>query len=363
MEELEMKMTPKQLYDFLVALWRTPGKNMSVIIEGPPGIGKTAIPKQAAEDLGMEIFIQHPPLLESVDLRGVPVPDLVNEVTRWLPPIFLPGVEKVKPKTNGKATTKPQIKDKKQTLFLIDEMRQAPTSVQNAFSQLIWEGRCGEYMLPPGVRICATSNRMQDKAGTYRMPSHLVRRFVHIELYLSIQDWTVWALHNDVETEIIAFLNAYPACLMDFDPSSKNEIYACPASWGEHVDMLLKTQMSPDLQEIALVGAVGNAAANQFIAFRRLIRTVADPDEVIKNPTTIPLPDEASSLYAMCTAVAFRATKDNIGQIVKFAARLGEEYEIMMLQFVNQHTSVSRTKEFRGWYQKHADTLFGSLTA
>ena len=57
---------------------------------GPGGIGKSAIMAEIARDMGIGFIDTRPSLRESVDFRGLPVPDLVTGKTRWLQPDDFP---------------------------------------------------------------------------------------------------------------------------------------------------------------------------------------------------------------------------------------------------------------------------------
>ena len=50
-----------------------------------------------------------------------------------------------------------------------------------------------------------------------------------------------------------------------------------------------------------------------------------DPDEVLKNPLTVAIPDEPSTLIALCSALGYRADETNFDAIVRFAMRLKKE--------------------------------------
>ena len=90
----------------------------------------------------------------------------------WCPPAFLP--------RTGDGV-----------LFL-DELAQAPPLVQAACLQLVLDRRLGEYELPAGWAVMAASNRQEDRAGTHRLISPLLNRFVHLDLEVSLDDWQAW---------------------------------------------------------------------------------------------------------------------------------------------------------------------------
>ena len=114
-------MTPTELQTWLagVAQNRLP---LSVMIWGPPGIGKSSIVSQAAAGQDMQILDLRLSQLAPTDLRGLPVPE--DGISRWYPPEFLP-------------------RDGQGVLFL-DEINMAPPAMQGVAQQLILDRRVGK---------------------------------------------------------------------------------------------------------------------------------------------------------------------------------------------------------------------------
>ena len=80
-------MTPEALTAFLHTLVQH-RLMFSTMIWGAPGIGKSSIVAQTAEEHKMEMIDLRLSQLAPTDLRGLPVAD--NGVSRWYPPEFLP---------------------------------------------------------------------------------------------------------------------------------------------------------------------------------------------------------------------------------------------------------------------------------
>ena len=81
-------------------------------------------------------------------------------------------------------------------------MNSAAPAVQAAAYQLILNRRVGQYTLPDNVYIVAAGNREADKGVTYRMPSPLANRFVHLEIKVDFDDWFAWAVQNDIHQDV-----------------------------------------------------------------------------------------------------------------------------------------------------------------
>src|SRR5438046_1207387 len=120
-------MTPVQLKNYLAGLVRH-GLKLSVMIWGPPGIGKSSVVAQVASERGLQFIDLRLSQLAPTDLRGLPVPE--NGVSRWFPPEFLP-------------------REGSGVLFL-DELNMAPPTLQGIAQQLILDRRVGLYSVPEG---------------------------------------------------------------------------------------------------------------------------------------------------------------------------------------------------------------------
>ena len=123
-------MKPSELASFLDTLVRRRVK-LSLMIWGPPGIGKSSIVAQTASAHKIGFIDLRLSQLAPTDLRGLPVAR--NGVSRWYPPEFLP--------RTGEGV-----------LFL-DEINLAPPTMQGMAQQLILDRKVGNYVVPPGWYI------------------------------------------------------------------------------------------------------------------------------------------------------------------------------------------------------------------
>jgi len=158
-----------------------------VMLWGPPGIGKSDIVHQLGEKKGYKVIEFHAALRETVDLRGIPVPDLASGKTRWLIPDELPNAER----------------DGEHGYLFCDEINQASPQMQGVLGGLILYGVIGDYRLPPGWRVIAAGNRVSDRAAAQRMPTHLRNRFAHLFVTPDVDAWCKWANANKVAPEVV----------------------------------------------------------------------------------------------------------------------------------------------------------------
>lgn len=144
--------TPEALAGSLTAILSNEIK-LSLMIWGPPGVGKSSIVAQCATENGLDLIDLRLSQLAPTDLRGLPVP--VDRVCTWYPPEFLP-------------------RDGRGILFL-DEINMAPPAMQGIAQQLILDRKVGSYEVPDGWFVWAAGNRKEDKASVFDLPTRAVQ--------------------------------------------------------------------------------------------------------------------------------------------------------------------------------------------
>ena len=172
-----------ELFVFLNIKNAQEGKSRrGLMIWGPPGIGKSAIAAQVAKKLGMHFIDIRLTQMEPTDLRGIPIPYTDADGRSqciWAIPSFLP---------NNPDDT---------AIIFMDEIANAPPSVQASCYQLVLDGKLGEYGLPEKCVVMAASNRETDRGSTFKMPLPLQNRFAHVEQTHDFKEWRSYGLNND----------------------------------------------------------------------------------------------------------------------------------------------------------------------
>ncbi len=324
-------MRPSDMLNLITARFKAAIKR-PVYIEGSPGIGKTSVPAQAAAQLGIGCMIVHAPLMQPED-TGLPTFAADRESFKFVVnPDMFPLVGSGCPDTG---------------IFIIDELAQADNNIQKILRNLILERVIHGRALKPGWTIVSTGNRVSDRAGANRLLSHMSNSLTRIELEVSLDDWTQWALQNDVKPEVIAFIRFRPALLNMFDANV--EINPTPRAWVQGVSAALGT-IDAHLEFETFRGDVGEGAAAEFTAFLKIYRKLPSPDAVLLNPKTADVPVDPATVYAICGAMSFRTTKDNFGRVMEYISRLPAEFTVLFVRDVLKRTpAVQESKEFIAW--------------
>lgn len=263
-----------------------------VFLWGPPGIGKSELVASIAEEMDGLMIDLRLAQMEPTDLRGIPYFNKDTGLMDWAPPVDLPDEETAK--------QYPVI-----VLFL-DEMNSAAPSIQAAAYQLILNRRIGKYVLPNNVVVVAAGNRESDKGVTYRMPSPLANRFVHIELRVDHSCWENWAINNKIHQDVIGYIGFAKQDLHDFDPRSSSRAFATPRTWS-FVSQLLSEDTKLNESELTdlVSGAVGEGVAIKFMAHRKIAGQLPKPEDILSGKVTELKVKEISAMYSLTVAMCY----------------------------------------------------------
>jgi len=302
-----------------------------IFIWGAPGVGKSSVVKQIAEEDGLELIDLRAVLLDAVDF-GFPYVDTKAKkpTTYWATPSFLP--------TKGKG------------ILFIDELPQAAPMVQNSLSQLILDKKLRDYYtLPEGWQIVAAGNRDKDRAATNRMPSHMANRFVHLDFEVDHEDFIRWAIDNGVRTEIIMFLKFRPELLHNFDPTRNEKAFPTPRSW-EFVSKLMDANPPNEVLYDMIKGTVGEGAAAEFCGFLAIFKKLPSPDRILADPEHADVPTDSSVLAALCSALSRKTSLNTVDRLVKYAKRIPAEFSVLMVELCRrQEPEIVSTRSYIDW--------------
>lgn len=309
-----------------------------ILIKGAPGIGKSDIVARAAKDAGAQLIISHPVVSDPTDYKGLPTAN--GESAKFLPFGELDAI----------------IKATEPTVFFLDDLGQAPASVQAACMQLILARRINEHKISDNVVFIAATNRKEDKAGVSGLLEPVKSRFASIvELEVDLDSWFDWAFENDMPIELISFLKFKPGHLHEFKASKDIVNSSCPRTLA-YVGKMQKAGLSKDIEIEMFKGACGESFAVEYAAFLKVFRSLPSIDEIILNPKGAPVPDAVDVTYALSGALAVKMNKQTIDSICTYMERLKAEIAVATMTFaIRRDRTLAPTAAFIKFSQKYGN--------
>ena len=323
-------VAPSELLTYLDLARAT---NRPVFLRGGPGVGKSSIFRQFAAAQGPDFgYFDDRALYRDPTALHMPAVDLKAGITRWLPSDEFP--------REGKG------------IWVVEELPSAPPLTQAAYYQLILDRQIGHYKVPDGWMFVATGNRLKDRAVVNRMPSPLVSRFWHLELDVSVDDWSRWALSSGIDHRLVAFFRFRPALLQSFDPKAweQDTPYCCPRT-VEYLADLIKAHeaMHPGAKPPLplFISTVGQAVGMEIYGFFDIYGQIPTREQILLDPGNAPVPDKASAIIAVITQFHNHVTPKTIGRLLRYWGRFQREYTAMAIRdHVTGNSALSSSQEF-----------------
>jgi len=291
-------------------------RKVPVFLWGPPGIGKSSIVSQIAEEAGIGYIDLRLSLLDPTDLRGIPFFNAQKNEAVWAPASFLPdgSVEK--------------------GILFLDELNTAAPMVQASAYQLILDRKIGEYTLPEGWSIIAAGNRESDRGVVFRMAAPLANRFVHLEMEPNVDDWRSWAIDAGVDPSIVGFISHRPDALFAFDAQNESRSFATPRSWA-YVNEIILSKPEEDLILPLVSGAIGEELAAAYLGFRMVAGDLPDVDAILEGNCS-DVPEDPSALHILASALTMRIDQNSstkkLNNLVSYTLKMPGEFAVMIVE-------------------------------
>ena len=291
---------------------------LSTMFVSGPGLGKSSIVDQAAEELSVEFGEPvmckpfHLTTVEPPDVRGFGLPDKDvdgNRIMTFTTPPW--AVRKSEPKFG---------------ILFLDELGQASHDVQKPAAELLLHRRVGSYQLPPGWIVVAASNRESDRSGVQRELAFITNRRMVINIEPNLDAWVNWAEKAGVHPLAIAFARTKPGVVFADKVPEKPGPFCTPRSLvmisqliGEH-DMGTFTECA--------CGLIGEGAAGEFVAFLRVAEQLPKFEDIVKDPKGVPVPTRPDASYAAMQMIAHRVDEKTAVAAFQYLSRMPKEFQV-----------------------------------
>ena len=321
-------MFPQEITSTLSSVFNQDKRSLVVFLQGPPGIGKTAVVGQAAKSVSKELRTFALPTCESVDLRGLP--HVENGATKWASPL---------PK-NGEG------------ILLLDELSSAAPDVQVAAHHLVHAEPGSDMSLPSGWHIVLTGNRAADKTHYRAVSAPLRNRIVTINAEADVAQWANWANDNKISPTVVGFLRWRPELLVAKEIPSEGA-FPSPRSW-EACSNIIELGLSTTIEREMVHGTIGEGATIEFDAYLRTARELPTIESILANPTKAAVPKSPSQLYALATSLA-QYTRERKKSAMRFINRMPAEFALLYVMDVRRggHYDIRKDEVIGKWISEH----------
>ena len=332
----------------------------SVMLWGPPGIGKSQAVREIAsgieENTGKKVRVTDVRLLlfNPVDLRGIPTSNEDKTLAVWL-----------KPKIFHMDPSEDII-----NILFLDEISAAPQSVQTAAYQITLDRVVGEHRLPDNCIVIAAGNRTTDKSVAYKMPKALANRLLHIEVECGFTSWKKWAIRSGVNGKVIGFLSFRREYLMGFDPSSDDLAFPTPRAWEMVSNIMNGISDDVDKMYSVIAGIVGSGVTLEFRTWEKVYKSLPSIEDIFdgKNP---PIPESADAMYALTSSMTAYAREhktemNRIANSIRYAAHFPPDFSAVLLRDYMYLDKGYKEKlltvpEFTKWLSERGSLMNGSV--
>jgi len=388
-------LKPKRIKEFLADAMEDPSIQ-PILLTGPPGVGKSAMPKEVAVEKRIGFVDIRLAQRDPTDLRGIPA--VIDGMARWLPPPELPtehycldchlvlqtvllrkqekdkAPEYFGPFPSGSRALKdelakagntyqvvcPECKGAEITnkgILFLDEITSCPPLTQASAYQLTLDKQIGEYYLPKGWYVMGAGNRIEDRSVVRPLSKALANRFTHIDFEVNLDDWTDWAINKGIDPTLVAFINFRSDLLFAFNPESSENAFPTPRSW-EFVDNLMNTVSNKDILPELIQGTVGKGAAAEWTSFQKLKDKLPDLDKILAGEDIVP--KEMDLKYALVSALVIKADpKRHFERLLQYTGKLTAEFSVLMVMMMvgKDEPAVGKAPSWDSWAKKHRDIL------
>ena len=325
---LTSRVSLSEAADIVVAI----GNTNTCYLVGEPGIGKTAMHDEVAKRTGFTPVYMDGPNLELGDV-GVPVPNHETKTTHF----YLNehwGLHKDEP-----------------LVIFIDEFTKAQQAVQNMLHPLLNERRVpsGKKLHPDSIVMIA-GNLNTDGVGDV-LKAHTNQRVTKIHVdkpragfnadgSVDEGSWGMYAIRNNVEPTVIAFIKEYPQALASyldggqaenhhiFNPRKPDQSCCSPRTLVKASNIIKnRLKFSHNALKTALEGTIGAYSARELLAYLDVADSLPTWDQIVNNPSTAQVPSSPAALCILAFNALQRLDRNNISKWFEYMKRTPKELQ------------------------------------
>ena len=332
--------------------------NVRFMLRGEPGVGKTSIAHEISRQSKLPLAMGRPIDVGNLDLGDVcmPVIDHKDQVTRYYPNARF-GIHNGEP-----------------VVMCFDEFTKGADPVKNMLHPAleVFMPRLGDLLIPEGSIIYMTGNLDTDGVGD-GLAQHTRQRIVELIVRKSTSsEWLAWAVNNNIQSVVMAWVDRYPQCLDSYLDGVKNEFIFHPSSPQDNVVSPRTLEIASRIIEsragytenalvAALSGTAGAAFAASITSFIRFQESLPSIQSIIETPMTALVPEEAGARAVLCFGLLGHVEKATLTNVLKYLRRMEEEWQVIFCVALAKHETKKliafSNRDFGKWAADNEDLL------
>ena len=358
-------LTPSQTKEFIINCLKI--KEIPYI-SGPPGIGKSDLVAEVANDFSLKLLDIRLSQKLPEDLTGLPSLNDQTKKAEYNPfETFPMEGDPIPPGYHG-------------WLIFLDELSSSTEEVMAAIYSLLLGHMVGEKKVHSKAVIVAAGNRSTDSAIARPLPDTLITRMLPVEMKSHTKDWLKWAVRPNVRSNqtVVEFIKKYPDLLLGtVDPKKREELetYPTPRGWGKMskiVDLHEKNVSNSRRGKVDAAGipmsasgtsggspitpailalmdaSVGTMAAKSFQEHYDEAMSLPFPWEVAQSPGSCRIPGTTIGKAKMTSNLAdhfFEAQEQSRDAILQYMNRMDAEHSSLFAQMIKEKLGTTQSDQ------------------
>ena len=223
-------------------------------------------------------------------------------------------------------------------VLFIDEITQASTDMLKSLRHAIDVDtrKLGVEKIPDGWIVMMAGNRLADKSGASRVLSHFANATMRREMDVPVTSWVKWAEKNGIHPMLVSCAQAEDENDLFVKAVPAEDAQFCTYRTYAHCDPFVKLNATPDgLVDVTpelrsqLSSWVGEAAADTMVNHFALYHKLPRKHEIMSDPETCTLPDDAPSQYAaMQLALSIAEDEQSTETALRYVMRARPDLQI-----------------------------------
>lgn len=314
-------------------------------LTGSPGIGKSDIIKSVAKKFNLKVLDLRLSQCDPVDLMGFPNIDKGTGKSSYYPPDIFPLETDCIPEGY------------KGWLLFLDEFDSASRAVQASSYKIVLDKKVGNHNLHSKVFIVCAGNLQTDNAIVQELSTPMQSRLIHLELVPDFEEWKEWAIENQIDDRIVAFLSYRVDLLHKFDPNHNDHTFPSPRTW-EFASNIIKKTTNKDILFPLLCGTIGSGAAYEFHGYMDVWRHLPSKMDLETRGKYIEIPSDMGVLYAVANYLYSIIEDTNTKAIIGYMTRLPIEFQVVaMRRILKAHPIMEINASIKEWINNHGQSL------